>query len=93
LQGGPQKESSFCNVAPGRPAGAGCSIPASSPPGLAWEGLGEGARVTRVWFGGSDGGWSGSGERHAGGQRGVAAAAAQSDGVPAGRGNDGRGGF
>jgi hypothetical protein len=45
LQGGPRKELFFCNVAPGRPALAGCSIPASSPPGLAREGREEGLGV------------------------------------------------
>jgi hypothetical protein len=45
LQGSPRKESFFCNVAPGRPAGAGCSVLESSPPGLAREGREEGLGV------------------------------------------------
>jgi hypothetical protein len=45
LLGSPRKESFFCNVAPGRPAGAGCLSPASSPPGLAREGREEGLGV------------------------------------------------
>jgi hypothetical protein len=41
-------------VAPGRPAGAGCSIPASSPPVLAREGREEGLGVPEARFGGLD---------------------------------------
>jgi hypothetical protein len=54
---------------------------------LAGEGLEEGLGVTRVWFGGSNGGRATPVSGHADGQGGVAAAAAQRGEPPAGKGN------
>jgi hypothetical protein len=51
LQWGPWKEFGCCNVAPGRLAGAGEPIPASSPPDLAGEGLGRGLGTSGGRFG------------------------------------------
>jgi hypothetical protein len=45
LQGSPRKEFVFRNVAPGRPAGAARSIPASLQPGLARDAREEGLGV------------------------------------------------
>jgi hypothetical protein len=52
----------------GRPAGAAGAIPGEVRRSLAGEGLGKGARVTRVRFGGSDGGEKPPVGGHAGGQ-------------------------
>jgi hypothetical protein len=76
LQGGPRKDPWLCNVVPRRPAGAGCSIPASSPPGLARGRRGRGLRVTSGRFGDSVRARSSRQGGHAGGQGGAAAAAA-----------------
>jgi hypothetical protein len=50
LQGSPQKEIGFRNVAPGWPADAGCSIPVSSPPDLAGEGRDKGLGASGARF-------------------------------------------
>jgi hypothetical protein len=56
LHGSPRKEIGFINVAPGQPAGAGCSIPASSPLGLVVKGWGGSYGSLRVDLGGRAGG-------------------------------------
>jgi hypothetical protein len=54
LQGSPRKESFFCNVAPGRPAGAVEQNPARLAGVLAGQGWGGGLGLPRARFGGLD---------------------------------------
>jgi hypothetical protein len=68
LQKDPRKDSLLCNVAPGAAGRRGLLDSGELAAGLGRGRAGEGPTVTRVRFGGSDGGWSGSGERHTGGQ-------------------------
>jgi hypothetical protein len=68
LQGSPQKESFFCNVAPGRPTGAVEQNLARLAGVLAGQGWGGGLGLPRAGFGGSDGGGAALANGHAGGQ-------------------------